>query len=57
MKTSVINTVVVDTTKQPMFFGEDLSVQRFDKFREKKFYDSWLTQLEFMWRPDEFALS
>jgi ribonucleoside-diphosphate reductase beta chain len=57
MMKSVINTVAVDTTKQPMFFGEDLSVQRYDKFREKKFYDSWLNQLEFFWRPEEFNLS
>ena len=57
MKTSVINTVVTDTTKQPMFFGEDLSVQRFDKFRDKKFYDSYLTQLAFYWRPEEYSLS
>lgn len=54
---SVINKVAVDTTKQPMFFGEDLSVQRYDKFKYRIFYESWLAQLEFYWRPEEYQLS
>lgn len=54
---SVINKVAVDTTKQPMFLGKDLSVQRYDKFRHRIFYESWLAQLEFYWRPEEYKLT
>lgn len=54
---SVINTVCVDSTKQPMFLGEGLSVQRYDKARYKSFLQSWDTQLSFFWRPEEVSLN
>jgi ribonucleoside-diphosphate reductase beta chain len=55
MKT-VINLKNVDTTKQPMFLGEDLSIQRYDKFKYPKFYQNFQTQLSFFWRPEEVSL-
>lgn len=54
---SVINKVAVDTTQQPMLLGSDLSVQRYDKFKYRIFYESWLAQLEFYWRPEEYKLT
>jgi ribonucleoside-diphosphate reductase beta chain len=40
-----------------MFLGQDLSVQRYDKFKYRIFYESWLAQLEFYWRPEEYSLT
>ena len=54
---SIINTNNVDTTKQPLFFGEGLNLQRYDKHRYKKIYDLFLQQLSFFWRPEEVDLS
>ena len=30
---TVLNTKNIDTTKQPMFLGEDLALQRYDRFK------------------------
>ena len=54
---SIINKENVDTTKQPLFFGEGLNLQRYDKYRYKKVYDLFLQQLSFFWRPEEVDLS
>lgn len=54
---SIINKNNVDTTKQPLFFGEGLNLQRYDKYRYKKVYDLFLQQLSFFWRPEEVDLS
>ena len=54
---SIINKKNVDTTKQPLFFGEDLNLQRYDKFRYKKLFDLFEQQLSFFWRPQEVDLS
>lgn len=53
----VINTNKVDFTKQPMFFGEGLNIQRYDVFSHKKFYDLFQEQLSFFWRPEEISLT
>lgn len=50
---SIINTNKTDHTKQPLFFGEGLGLQRYDTFRYKKYYDSFLNQLSAFWRPEE----
>ena len=52
----IINKKNVDTTKQPLFFGEGLSLQRYDKFRYKKLFDLFLQQMSFFWRPEEVDL-
>ena len=54
---SIINKKNVDTTKQPLFFGEGLNLQRYDKFRYKKLFDLFLQQMSFFWRPEEVDLS
>jgi ribonucleotide reductase beta subunit family protein with ferritin-like domain len=53
---SVLNTVVVDTTKQPMFLGEGLSLQRYDKCKYEIFLTLFKKQLGFFWRPEEISL-
>ena len=53
----IINKNNVDTTKQPLFFGEGLNLQRYDKYRYKKLFDLFLQQMSFFWRPEEVDLS
>ncbi|MAF25456.1 ribonucleotide-diphosphate reductase subunit beta [bacterium] len=53
---SIINKKNVDTTKQPLFFGEGLNLQRYDKYKYKKLFDLFLQQLSFFWRPEEVDL-
>ena len=55
MKT-IINHSKVDFTKQPMFFGEGLNIQRYDVFKYKKFFDLFKEQMSFFWRPEEVSL-
>ena len=38
MDKQIINIENVDTTKQPLFFGKGLNLQRYDKQRYKKIY-------------------
>lgn len=52
----IINLKKVDYTKQPMFFGEDLGIQRYDVFKYKKFLDLTQEQWSFFWRPQEVNL-
>ena len=54
---TVLNTMVVDTTKQPLFLGEGLSLQRYDKCRYEEFLMLFKKQLEFFWRPEEISIS
>ncbi len=53
---TVLNKKNIDSLSQPMFLGEDLSLQRYDRFKYPKFFDLWKKQLEFFWRPEEFSL-
>lgn len=53
----VINLKPVDFTKEPMFFGEDLGIQRYDVFKYKKFFDLGQDQLSFFWRPQEVDIN
>lgn len=55
MKT-VLNLKNVDTTKQPLFLGEPLSLQRYDRFKYPVFFDLFKKQVEFRWWPHEIAL-
>lgn len=54
---SVLNTMVVDTTKQPMFLGAGLSLQRYDKCKYEIFLTLFKKQLGFFWRPEEIDLT
>ncbi len=56
MKT-VLNTVNVDSLKQPLFLGEDLAIQRYDRLKYPKFYDLYDQQINFFWRPQEVNLT
>lgn len=55
MKT-VINTSNIDTMQEPMFLGQDLSIQRYDKFKYPKLYQNFQAQLSFYWRPEEVSV-
>jgi ribonucleoside-diphosphate reductase beta chain len=53
----IINTKSnIDYTKQPYFLGEGLGIQRYDVFKNKTFYNSFLNQISFFWRPEEIDL-
>ena len=53
---TVFNTNKVDTTKQKMFFGPPLGVQRYDKFKHPVFDKLTQQQLGYFWRPEEVSL-
>ena len=53
---TVFNTDIVDSTKQKMFFGSPLGVQRYDKFKYPVFDRLTQTQLGYFWRPEEVSL-
>jgi len=53
---SVFNKKKVNTLKQPMFFGEELSTQRYDDFKYPIFDKLTQTQLGYFWRPEEVSL-
>lgn len=55
MKT-VFNLQKVAYEKQPMFLGEDMGIQRYDRFKYQKFYDLFLKQEEQHWMPFEISL-
>ncbi len=55
MKT-VLNRLNVDSLKNPLFLGEDLALQRYDRLKYPKFYELYEQQLSFYWRPQEIAL-
>lgn len=56
MKT-VLNKNYYDTTKQPLFLGEDLSIQRYDKFKYPIFFELFKNQEGFFWWPHEINLT
>jgi len=46
----------IDYTKEPLFFGESLNIQRYDKFKYKKYFNYFTQQLGYFWRPEEVTL-
>ena len=56
MKTVFNKKQNLDATKQPLFFGEDLAVQRYDTFKYPIFDKLTQQQLGFFWRPEEVSL-
>ena len=56
MKT-VLNKTNVDSTKQPLFLGKDLAIQRYDRLKYPKLYELYDQQLNFFWRPQEVNLT
>ena len=53
---TVFNKNAVNTTKQFMFFGAPLSVQRYDNYRFPTFDRLTQQQLGYFWRPEEVSL-
>jgi ribonucleoside-diphosphate reductase beta chain len=53
---SVFSHKKVDFTTQPMFFGEEPNVARYDVQKYSAFEKLTDQQLSFFWRPDEFDL-
>ena len=56
MTKTVFNRNEVDFTKEPMFFGEDQNVQRYDIFKYPQFDKLNQTMLGYFWRPEEVSL-
>jgi len=46
----------IDWLKQPMFFGEDLAIQRYDEMKYPTFDKLNQTMLGYFWRPEEVSL-
>lgn len=54
---TVFNTnPTVNHLEQPMFFGEDTGIARYETVRHQKFEDLTEKQLSFFWRPEEVNL-
>jgi len=53
---SIINKLNLDHTKEPMFFGKELNLQRYDRTRYKANLAFFKEQLSFFWRPEEVDL-
>ena len=56
MSKVIFNRNEVDWSKEPMFFGEDLSIQRYDVFKYPQFDKLNQTMLGYFWRPEEVSL-
>ena len=52
----ILNRKNVDTTKQPLFLGENLGLQRYDRFKYQIFFDLFQKQLQNFWTPHEIGL-
>ena len=56
MSKTVFNRNEIDFTKEPMFFGEDQNVQRYDIFKYPALDKLNQTMLGYFWRPEEVSL-
>jgi ribonucleoside-diphosphate reductase beta chain len=56
-KKTIINIGQKNATKQPLFFGEDMSLQTYLDFRYENLFDFFKQQLGFYWRPEEVDIS
>ena len=56
MSKTVFNQKDDDFTKEPMFFGEDGGVQRYDTFKYPQFDKLNQTMIGYFWRPEEVSL-
>ncbi|CAN8142707.1 ribonucleoside-diphosphate reductase 1 subunit beta [uncultured Thiomicrorhabdus sp.] len=57
MSYSVFSKTSNDATKEPMFFGQNVNVARYDQQRYPVFEKLIEKQLSFFWRPEEIDLS
>lgn len=56
MRKTLLNKKNVNTMLQPLFLGEDLALQRYDRFKYPIFWELYNKQIEFFWRPEEIEL-
>jgi len=54
---TILNIKNVDYLKQPLFLGENLGLQRYDKFKYPTFFELYKKQMEMFWRPEEISLT
>ena len=54
---SIFPKMVNDATTEPMFLGNNINVQRYDKQKYEFFDKMYEKQISFFWRPDEIDLS
>lgn len=57
MKYTTFNTKKNDPLKEPMFFGQNVNVARYDQEKYKPFAATSERQLSFFWRPEEVDVS
>lgn len=57
MKTLVNLNNEIDFTKEPIFFGESLNIERYDKFKYPAYFEFFKKQLQSFWMPEEIDLS
>lgn len=57
MRKTVLNKENQDTTKEPLFLGKDLSLQRFDRLKYPEFEKLMKQQWELFWTPFEISLT
>ena len=55
-KKTIINLNQDDFSKEPLFFGNSMGLQRYDKFRYPNIFGLFKTQLGFFWRPEEVSI-
>lgn len=53
---TVFNLKNIDNTKEPLFLGEPLSIQRYDRFKYPVFFELFKSQKGFDWWPHEINL-
>lgn len=53
---SIISRFTKDATKEPLFFGAPLGMQRFDEFKYPQIDEFFNKQMLFFWRPEEISL-
>lgn len=56
MNRTLINKNVKDNLDNPIFFGEPMGMQRFDKPKYKQIKEFYDTQFSWIWRPEEISL-
>ncbi|HRA10073.1 MAG TPA: ribonucleotide-diphosphate reductase subunit beta [Chitinophagaceae bacterium] len=57
MKKTILNRNLVDNKTQPLFLGEDLSIQRYDDPKYPIFVSLFDKQTDLFWTPNEFNLA
>lgn len=53
----ILNKKNIDNTKNPLFLGDGLSLQRYDKFRYEKIFKLFRQHVAQLWTPEEIDIS